>query len=166
MTFKDYHLHNLAHFSWLVPLPQKFNRFYPSKPVLFFLSCSLSTPRPPMPDSNDAAPQPAALPPAPGSPRHLSSLAALSPPAALSSNTGSRHTLRADLVIGGNWGENELISPWIPSNPPRDPFSLNQPLEEPQNRSGLEELKSTLYSILNKEEILAPLIPFCFWTLK
>jgi hypothetical protein len=37
---------------------------------------------------------------------------------------------------------------------------------EPQNRRGLEWLKSPPYSILNKEGILAPPIPFGIWTPK
>jgi hypothetical protein len=37
---------------------------------------------------------------------------------------------------------------------------------EPQNRSGLEGLKSPLYSKLNKESILAPPIPSGFWSPK
>jgi hypothetical protein len=37
---------------------------------------------------------------------------------------------------------------------------------KPQTRRGLEGLKSSSYSILNKKEILASPIPFRFWTSK
>jgi hypothetical protein len=37
---------------------------------------------------------------------------------------------------------------------------------ETKNRRGLEGLNSPSYTILNKKEILAPLIPSCIWTPK
>jgi hypothetical protein len=59
-----------------------------------------------------------------------------------------------DGVLEGGWGMAQGA---------RIPLVL---VWEPQTRRGLKELKSSPYSILNKKGILAPPIPFGFWTSK